>query len=681
MKRYLFAVLMLSCITVSADWLTPELLWKLGRVSDAQLSPDGNSVIYNVRRFNIEANTGNTNIMLYDFSSKTVKPLAADETSNETQPRWSGDGKYIYYLNDKDESNQLYRMKADGSDKEQLTKLSSDINAYGISADGTMLWIAKDVHLDNYNGKDKYKDLPKTTGRIYDDLMMRHWNQWADGSYSHIFIVGLNDGKLAGDPLDIMSGQHYDCPTKPYGGDEEISWSPNGKSIAYTCIKSSGLAYATTTNSDIYVYDVSAKTTKNISEENKGYDKVPVFSADGSQIAWISWEEPNNEASLQRLFVMNVNTLAKTNVSTGFEYNVENIHWSGNGNRIYFIADINATDEVFYADLTSGAKNVINRLTNDNSDYDGISVATVNHVDKIIGTRMSIASPTDVYAIDISGGKSTRLTDTNKDQLMGITLGDVKKMMVKTTDGKEMLTWVIYPPNFNPKNKYPTLLYCQGGPQSTVSQFFSYRWNFQLMAANGYIVVAPNRRGLPGFGKEWNDEISTDWGGQAMKDLLSGIDSVSQYPYVNKDRMGAVGASFGGYSVYWLEGNHNKRFKAFIAHCGVFNLESMIATEELFFHLHEFDGAYWRSPKPKSYLKYSPHNFVNNWDTPILIIANERDYRVPYTQGLEAYSAARLKNIPARFLSFPDEGHWVLKPQNGLMWQREFFDFLDRYLK
>jgi dipeptidyl aminopeptidase/acylaminoacyl peptidase len=680
MKRYIFLLLFTSGISVHADWLTPELLWKLGRVTDAQLSPDGNFVTYNVRRFNMEANTGNTDIMLYDVANNTVKPIA-DETGNETQPRWSNDGKRIFYLNDKEGTNQLYSMKADGSDKQQVSKLSTDINAFGISGDGKTLWIAQDVLLDNFYGNNKYKDLPKTTGHVYTDLMMRHWNQWADGTYSHILIAPLKDGKLDETPLDIMKDEHYDSPTKPDGGDEEIQWSNDGKQLAYTCIKSTGLAYATTTNSDIFVYNVGTKLTKNISESNKGYDKVPAFSPDGSRLAWISWEEPNAESSLQRLFVTDLKTGGKTNLSTGFEYNVTSIHWSGNSNRIYFISDIDATDEIFFADLTTGAKTVMNRLTHDNCDYTGLSVSTVNGVDRIIGTRMSISSPADIYSVDEATGTSARLTDTNKELLFGITLGEVKKFMVKTTDGKEMLTWVIYPPNFNPKNKYPTLLYCQGGPQNTVSQFFSYRWNFQLMAANGYIVVAPNRRGLPGFGKQWNDQISIDWGGQAMNDLLSSIDSISKHPYVNKDRMGAVGASFGGYSVYWLEGHHNKRFKAFISHCGTFNLESMMATEELFFHLHEFDGAYWRSPKPESYQKFSPHNYVNNWDTPILIIANERDYRVPYTQGLEAYSAARLKNIPARFLSFPDEGHWVLKPQNGLMWQREFYDFLDKYLK
>jgi dipeptidyl aminopeptidase/acylaminoacyl peptidase len=679
MKKYLLISLIFISGNVVGDWLTPELLWKLGRVSDPQLSPDGSKAVYNVRNFDLAKNKGNTDIWLYDYATNSTKAIASDST-NETQPRWSSDGKKIFFLNDK-ESNQLWSMNADGSDKQQNTKLASDINAYGISANGKMIWVAQDVKLDKFFGADKFTDLPKASGKSYDDLMMRHWDHWADGSYSHIFISAFDNGTLTGELTDIMKGEKFDSPMKPHGGDEEIEWSPDGKSIAYTSKKATGALYSTTTNSEIYLYDVATAKTTNISEGNPGYDKVPSFSPDGTMLAWISWEEAVNEASLQRLFTINLSTKQKTNLTKGFEYNVENVQWSGNSSRIYFLSDIRATDQIFYVTATGTPAKPV-QLTKDTADFSGYSIVTLpNKEDKIIAARMSISEPTEIFTVDSKSGVSKQVSFTNKEVLSPLTLGEVKQFNIKATDGKEILTWVIYPPNFNPKNKYPTLLYCQGGPQSTVSQFFSYRWNFQLMAANGYIVVAPCRRGMPGFGKEWNDQISHDWGGQAMKDLLSAIDSVSKHPYVNKDRMGAVGASYGGYSVFWLEGNHQKRFKAFISHCGVFNLESMLATEELFFHMHEFDGAYWRSPMPVSYTKHSPHKYVQNWDAPILIIGNERDYRVPYTQSLEAYSAARLKNIPAKFLSFPDEGHWVLKPQNSIMWQREFFGWLDKYLK
>jgi dipeptidyl aminopeptidase/acylaminoacyl peptidase len=539
-----------------------------------------------------------------------------------------------------------------------------------------------DVQLDNFYGKDKYPDLPKTTGKVYDDLMMRQWDSWTNGSYSHVFVAQMNDG-IVGNAVDLLKDEHYDSPLKPNGGDEEISISPDGKLIAYTCKKLSKRDYALTTNSDIFLYNVVTGATTNISSENTAYDKAPSFSRDGKSIAWISWDEPINEASKQRLMIYELASKTKRDITSDFSFNVEAIQWSASGNRVYFISDIAATDQIFYYDVNDKSKvNSIVQLTKDIADYSGYSITALpNGKDKIVACRMSITEPTEIFSVDEQSGMSEQITFTNKEYLSKFTLGKVEKRMIKATDGKDILTWVIYPPNFDPKKKYPTLLYCQGGPQSTVSQFFSYRWNFQLMAANQYIIVAPCRRGMPGFGQEWNDQISKDWGGQSMKDLLSAIDSVSREPFVNKDKMGAVGASYGGYSVFWLEGNHKHRFKAFISHCGVFNLESMIATEELFFHNYEFDGAYWRTPRPISYEKFSPHRFVQNWDTPILIISNEKDYRVPYTQGLEAYSAARMKNVPARFLSFSDEGHWVLKPQNSIMWQREFFNWLDKYLK
>ncbi len=681
MKKSIILLISLSLtITAKSDWLTPEALWKLGRVSDAQISPDGNTVVYNIRNFDVQKNKGNSDLWMYDFKTKSAKPIAADSI-NETSPRWSGDGKKIYYLNDNG-SSQIWSMNPDGSEKKQVSQSENDISNFGFSKSGTTVWMTMDVQLDKFLGKDKYPDLPKATGKVYDDLMMRHWDSWADGKYSHIFVSSVVNGVI-GAPIDILKDERYDAPMKPHGGDDEIAVSPDGKWFAYTCKKLSGRDYAMTTNSDIYLYEIETKKTTVLSKDNIGYDKAPVFSPDGKTIAWISWDEPNNEASKQRLMIYDFATQTKRDVTSDFDFNVEAVKWSSAGNRVYFISDIAATDQIFYYDVTDKSKvNSIIQLTKDTADFTGYSLtAGSNGKDKIVATRMSISEPVEIFSIDDKSGKSEQITFTNKEILKSYTLGKVEKRMIKATDGKEILTWVIYPPNFDPSKKYPTLLYCQGGPQSTVSQFFSYRWNFQLMAANQYIVVAPCRRGMPGFGRKWNDQISKDWGGQPMNDLLSAIDSLAKEPFVNKNRLGAVGASYGGYSVFWLEGNHNRRFKAFISHCGVYNLESMMATEELFFNNYEMDGAFWRTPKPISYDKFSPHRYVQNWDTPILIISNEKDYRVPYTQGLEAYSAARMKNIPARFINFPDEGHWVLKPQNSIMWQREFFDWLDKYLK
>lgn len=679
MKLKSLYLLLLLSLSTQAKWITPETLWQMGRVSDVQLSPDGSKILYNVRSYSIPKNSGNSDIWLYDQVTRSNKVIASDTASNETSARWSSDGKIIYYLDDKSGSSQLYSMSPDGTGKKQISQLADDINEFEISVNGKMIWVTHTVKVDKMNGKDIFPDLPKTTGRVYDDLMMRHWDSWKDGTYSHVFIAPFS-GELKEKPKDIMAGESYDSPLKPHGGAEEIAWSPDGKFLAYTCKKLKGKDYATTTNSDIYLYEVATGKTINISSANLGYDKAPIFSPDGKYLAYISWEEPENEASLQRLFLYDMTKKSLSNLTDGFEYNVEHLQWSGTSDKLYFISDILATDQIFVRELNA-KEGKPRQLTTDRADFTEISIRTVGGKDLIASGRMSMSEPTEVFMVDVQSGKSNQVSTVNKEVLRFYTLGKVERMMIKSTDDKEILTWVIYPPDFNPENKYPTLLYCQGGPESTVSQFFSYRWNFQLMAANGYIVVAPCRRGMPGFGKEWNDQIINDWGGQPMRDLLSAIDSVAKYPYVNKDRLGAVGASYGGYSVFWLAGNHSKRFKAFISHCGIYNMEAMAGTEELFFYNHENDGMYFRTPKPANYAKHSPHLFANAWDTPILIISNEKDYRIPYSQGLDAYTTARTLNIPARFLSFPDEGHWVLKPQNSLLWQREFYQWLDKYLK
>ncbi|MCX6291891.1 MAG: S9 family peptidase [Bacteroidetes bacterium] len=666
---------------IAQQKITPEFLWKLGRVSDPQLSPDGSEALYNVRNYNLASNKGNTDIWKVEVATAAVSKLAGD-SSNETMPRWSSDGKKIYYLNDAGGSNQLYCMNTDGTGKIQLTTYDNDINLFGISKSGNMIWFAQDVKLEKPFGKDLYPDLPKATGKVYDDLMMRHWDSWFDGTFSHVFIATFDNGKI-GMATDIMKNERYDSPLKPDGGDEEIAWSPDGKTLAYTCKKLYGKEYAISTNSDIYLYDVAKSSTSNFTEGMNGYDKAPAFSPDGTKISWLSMNEPGNESDRNRMFLYDFGTKTKRELTTGYDNDVICFKWNVTGKTIYFISGTNATEQVFSYDLNPKNPNPIKQITNAETDHTALSV-TVNakKEDVVITSMMSISLPTELFSISTTQGYAKQITNTNVDLLSKVKMGKIEKRMIKATDGKDILTWVMYPPDFNPAKKYPTILYCQGGPQSTVSQFFSYRWNFQLMIANGYIIVAPNRRGLPSFGSEWNAEISGDWGGQAMNDLLSAIDSVSKESFVNKDKMGAIGASFGGYSAYWLEGHHNKRFKAFIAHCGVFDLSSQnISTEELWFSKHEFKGFPWDSPVPESYSRFSPSNFVKNWDTPILVIHNEKDFRVPYMQGLEAYTAARMHDIPARFLCFPDEGHWVLKPQNSVMWQRVFYEWLDKYLK
>jgi dipeptidyl aminopeptidase/acylaminoacyl peptidase len=660
--------------------LTPELLWKLGRVSEPRLSPDGKTVVYGVRTFNVADNKGNSDVWILNLSTTAARPLCSDP-SDETNARWRPDGKKICFLApDKSGVSQIWEISPDGTGKVQVTSNASDISNYGYAQALNNIWFTSDVKLDK-QATDLYPDLPKATARIYDDLMYRHWNAWSDGTYSHVFTAAYADGKITGTPKDIMTDERYDSPMKPDFGDEQITISPDGKTIAYTCKKLFGALYAVSTNSDIYLYDIASGKTSDISADMLGYDMNPRFSPDGKKMLWLSTKTPTYEADRNRIFVLDFATNTKNEATEGFDYSVESADW-GNDGRIYFLSGINATDQLFEYDSRMRIKPPILQITKDTADHTDFTFAMDGTNPVMVTSRMSISMPTELFKINLADGKSTQITFTNKNVLSSVKMGKVEKRMIKATDGKEILTWVIYPPDFDASKKYPALLYCQGGPQSTVSQFFSYRWNFQLMAANGYIVVAPNRRGLPSFGSEWNREISGDWGGQCMNDYLSAIDDVSKEPYVNKDKLGSVGASFGGYSVYWLAGHHQKRFKALVAHCGVFDLKSMYGTtEELWFPNFDLGGSYWKNPMPESYQKFSPSDYVQNWDTPILVIHSEKDFRVPVGQGMEAFTAARLQNIPARFLYFPDEGHWISKPQNSILWQRVFFDWLDKYLK
>ncbi len=665
--------------TSGQNILAPETLWKLGWVSDPRISSDGKTVLYNVRTYDLNANKGKSAIYSINADGTGTRKITSDSI-NETNAKWSGDGKSVTYLSGKSGSSQIWTMNPDGNNRKQLTHIDGDISNYSFSNNGLMLWYTTDVKLDKA-ANEVYPDLPKTSGRIVDDLMYRHWDTWADGTYSHVFVCKYDNSTFS-PAKDIMQDERYDSPLKPFGGDEQISFSPDGKLLAYTCKKQTGKEYATSTNSDIYLYNIQDGITTDLTEGMLGYDINPVFSPDGSKLIWQSMKTPGYEADRNRLFIYDFKTKEKKELTIGYDNNVETASFSHDDKMIYFISGINATEELFSLDLNPKAKQKIRQITNDVADHLGFTIGFNGKEDVVVTALQSISLPTELFKIDLKTGTSKQITFTNKDVWGNLKLAQVRKRMVKATDGKDILTWVIYPPDFDSTKKYPALLYCQGGPQGTVSQFFSYRWNFQLMAAKGYIVVAPNRRGLPSFGQKWNDDITEDWGGQAMKDLLSAIDDVAKEPYVNKDKLGAVGASFGGYSVYWLAGNHKHRFKAFIAHDGVFNFESMYGgTEELWFPNHDIGGPYWKTPEPESYKKFSPHLFVNNWDTPILIIHNEKDFRVPVDQGMEAFTAAQMHNVPSRWLYFPDENHWVTKPQNSVLWQRVFFDWLDRYLK
>nr|WP_319569774.1 S9 family peptidase [uncultured Draconibacterium sp.] len=659
---------------LSSDVMTPEVLWSFGRLGGTQVSPDGTQVLYTVTYYNIEENKSYRDIYTIPVAGGEAKNLT-NTAQNEYNAVWRPDGKKIGYLSSASGSVQLWEMNPDGSDMRQVSEIEGGIFGFQYAPDMSKIYYLQTVKLDN-DIHDLFPDLPKANARLETDIMYRHWDTWHDYTYNHIFIADYADGKV-GDGKDIMSGERFDSPMKPFGGTEQIVWSPDSKTLAYVCKKKVGREYAVSTNSDIYMYDVASGKTSNFTEGMMGYDQNPVYSPDGKYLAWESMERDGYESDKNRLFVADLETGEKKDYSADFDQNAGALSWSADSKSIYFISDIHATDEIYQLVL---AGNSITRLTDGVHNYQ--SVVQVGN--QLLAQKVSMSQPAELYLVDPATGKDKALTTVTKGILDQLTMGKVEKRWMETTDGKQMAVWVIYPPHFDPNKKYPTLLYNQGGPQGTVSQFWSYRWNFQMMAANDYIVVAPNRRGLPGFGQEWNEQISKDYGGQNIKDLLTSIDEMAKEPFVDETKLGAVGASYGGYSVMYLAGNHEKRFKAFIAHDGIFNFEHMYtSTEEMWFVNFDYGGAYWdkdNAAAQRSY-SFSPHKYVQNWDTPILIVQGEKDYRVPAEQGMAAFNAAVLRGVPAEMLYLPEENHWVLQPQNGILWQRVFFNWLDKWLK
>ncbi|WP_321345830.1 S9 family peptidase [uncultured Draconibacterium sp.] len=659
---------------LSSDVMTPEVLWSFGRLGGATVSPDGSTVLYTVTYYNIEKNKSYRDIYTIPVAGGEAKNLT-NTASNEYNVVWRPDGKKIGYLSSASGSVQLWEMNPDGSDKTQVSEIDGGIFGFQYAPDMSKIYYLQTVKLDN-DIHDLFPDLPKANARLETDIMYRHWDTWHDYTYNHIFIADYSDGKV-GEGKDIMTGERFDSPMKPFGGTEQIVWSPDSKTLAYVCKKKVGKEYAVSTNSDIYMYDVVSGKTSNFTEGMMGYDQNPVYSPDGKYLAWESMERDGYESDKNRLFIANLETGEKKDYSADFDQNAASLSWSADSKSIYFISDIHATDEIYQLVL---ADNSITRLTDGVHNYQ--SAVPVGN--QLLAQKVSMSQPAELYLVDPTTGKDEALTSVNKGILDQLTMGKVEKRWMETTDGKQMAVWVIYPPHFDPNKKYPALLYNQGGPQGTVSQFWSYRWNFQMMAANNYIVVAPNRRGLPGFGQEWNEQISKDYGGQNIKDLLTSIDEMAKEPFVDESKLGAVGASYGGYSVMYLAGNHEKRFKAFIAHDGIFNFEHMYtSTEEMWFVDFDYGGAYWDKDNVAAQRSYSfsPHKYVQNWDTPILIVQGEKDYRVPAEQGMAAFNAAVLRGVPAEMLYLPEENHWVLQPQNGILWQRVFFNWLDKWLK
>lgn len=664
-----------SDIRIKDGRMTPEALWAMGRIGGMNVSPDGKRVVYTVAYYSVPENKSNREVFVMNADGSDNKQITKTGFA-ENEAVWIKGGTKIAFLCNESGSSQLWEMNPDGTDRKRLSDYDKDIEGFAFSPDEKKVLFISQVKTVNSTA-DKYPDLDKATGVIITDLMYKHWDEWVTTA-PHPFVADF-DGKSISNPVDVMEGELFESPMKPFGSIEQLAWNTTSDKIAYTSRKKTGKEYAISTNSDIYVYDLNTKQTTNITEENKGYDTNPTYSPDGKSIAWLSMERDGYEADQNRLMVMNLETGEKTFVSKDFDSNVDSYCWSADCERIYFTGVWHGESQVYQIDLANGNK--ITPLTEGMYDY--ASVALLG--DKLIAQRHSMSMGDEIYSIDLTGDHTvTQLTFENKHIYDQLTMGKVEERWMKTTDGKQMLTWVIYPPQFDPNKKYPTLLFCEGGPQSPVSQFWSYRWNFQIMAANDYVIVAPNRRGLPGFGLEWNEAVSGDYGGQCMKDYFTAIDEVAKEPYVNKDRLGCVGASFGGFSVYWLAGHHDKRFKVFIAHDGIFNMEMQyLETEEMWFANWDMGGAYWEKQNATAQRTFanSPHKFVDKWDTPILCIHGEKDYRILANQGMAAFNAAVLRGVPAELLIYPDENHWVLKPQNGVLWQRTFFEWLDMWLK
>ena len=678
MKHVLLPLCLIVALGASAqDRMTPELLWSLHRVSAEGVSRDGKYLYYSSKSTDWKTEKSTTHryrIAIEDGTSKEWTTEAGKTISQRYADAW-----YSYY------DNFLYKSTDEGSSWTEIYNGLQNAENVWVSPNGKYVAFSKDVLVKPMLGTDIYPDLPNTTAKVYTDLNYRHWDTWEDGKFSHIFVASIEDGKVK----DIMQDEQFDCPQKPFGGGEDLVWSPDSKGLVYVCKKKTGKEYAISTNTDLYYYSVADDKTENWTQGMMGYDVAPAFSKDGKKLAWLSMAHDGYEADKNDIVVMDVDretrkdggNRRKFNITARWNGTVNGFIWGNNDSKIYFNAPFEGEEQLFEVGVPDkeSEKSDVNIITKGKYDISGIVGLSGNN---IVVSRCDMNHATEIFLVKPQYGDMDQLTHENDKIYRNLQMSKTELRQVTTIDNATMGVWVIYPPDFDPAKKYPTLLYCQGGPQSALSQFYSFRWNFQLMAAQGYIVVAPNRRGMPGWGVKWNEEISKDWGGLPMQDYLSAIDDVSKESYVDKSRLGCVGASYGGYSVYMLAGMHNNRFKTFIAHDGLFDLKSWYGTtEEIWFANWDLGGSYWKAPQPASYEKFNPSNFVDKWNTPIMIVQGGTDYRVPIEQGLEAFQAAKLRNIKAKLLYLPNENHWVIHPQNSIAWQREFFKWLDETLK
>ena len=689
-------------IQLESDRMTPEALWAMSRIAGYEASPDGQHIVFQMGYYSVEENRSHQVLWMMNADGSGQKQLTED-AENETDAQWL-DSQTIAFLR----SGEVWKMNADGKKRSRLTQTDGQVEGFRFSPDRSKVLLLKSIDFNEVIRKNP-DDLPKATGRVVDDLMYRHWDHYVE-SIQHPFVATFADGRISTDIIDILDGKPYECPMEPFGGIEQLAWSPDSKFVAFTCRCKTGLAYSISTDSDIFLYDTENGQTTNLCKPadyqeppieptktlasqpvnapenlvyNVGYDQNPKFSPDGRYIAWLSMQRNGYESDRLRLCIHDLQQGTKQYVTESFDSSVDDFCWAPDSHTLYYIGVWHGTENLYRTNL----QGEVSQLSDDWADFGSLQMLGEK---SLLMERHSYTEPADLYVVtpgdSVSDTQIQQITQVNKDILDQLAKPTVEQRWVTTTDGQQMLTWVILPPHFDASKKYPTLLFCEGGPQSAVSQFWSYRWNFFIMASQGYVIIAPNRRGVPGFGQEWLEEISGDWTGQCMRDYLSAIDdAAASLPYVDKDRMAAVGASFGGFSVYYLAGHHEGRFKCFIAHDGAFNLEAMYTeTEENWFSNWEYDDAYWnkdQTERARRTYANSPHRFIDQWDTPILCIHGEKDYRINATQGMSAFNAARMRGIEAQLLIFPDENHWVLKPQNGILWQRTFFDWLARWLK
>ena len=649
-----------------------EALQALGRVSSPTLSPDNKKILYGVSYESVEQNRSNNDLYVMNIDG-TENTRITKTPRSEANAVWINGGSKIAFLYPENGVMQMWVMNADGSDRKMVSNVEKGVNGFVLSPDETKVLFISNLK-SAVTAQDIYPDLPKATGIVVNDLMYKHWDEWVK-EIPHPFLADFNGSELS-NIIDIMEGEPYEAPMKPFGGVESLAWSPDGKEVIYVSRKKTGKEYAESTNSDLYLYNIEAKTTVNLTEGMMGYDTNPIYSPDGKYVAWLSMERDGYESDKNRIFILNRKTGEKTDLTKDWDYTVNSIAWSPNGKSIFFVAHHQGVTPVFNVDLK---KKEVKEIVSGVVDY-----ADIVPVDDktLITTNHSMLYPNEIFSV--KNGKATKLSTVNDEIFEQLTMPTVEKRLIPTTDGKQMTTWIIYPQNFDKSKKYPSILYCQGGPQQAVSQFWSYRWNFALMAANGYVVIAPNRRGLPGFGTEWNEQISGDYGGQNMKDYLSAVDEMKKESFIDAEHIGATGASYGGFSVYWLAGNHDNRFAALFAHAGIFNTEAQyLETEEMWFANWDLGGAFWDKDNKVAQRTFSqsPHRYVDKWTAPIMISHGEFDFRILASQGMQAFNAARLRGIPTEMVIYPDENHWILKPQNAVMWQRLFFRWFDKWLK